>query len=272
MHIDFVSVLPEMFAPVLAQGVVGRAATQQGFSWRAVPLRAFATGRHRAVDDSPYGGGAGMLLRPEPLVKAIRWCTGHGPDIPAPPLDAVDTPAPPDRVRAPGVHVVLMDAGGTRFTQGLARRFASQVHHLVLLCGRYEGVDERIKPHVDELVSVGDAILTGGELPAMMVADAVVRLLPGTLGNPESAFIESLEEGLLEYPQYTKPRTFEGVDVPDVLLSGNHDAMARWRRQRMLLRTRAERPEDLARIPLSKLDQRLLNDADGKPPPPRRKR
>lgn len=272
MHVDFVSVLPEMFGPILTHGVVGRAATQQGFTWRAIPLRAFATGKHRITDLAPFGGGAGMVLKPEPVVNAIRWCTHHGPQVPAPAVDAVDTPAPAARVRSPGVHVVLLDAGGTRFAQPVAWRLAQEVRHLVLVCGRYEGVDERIKADVDELLCVGDAILTGGELPALMVADAVVRLLPGTLGNPESAFIESLQEGLLEYPQFTRPRVFEGQEVPPVLLSGNHDAVGKWRRQQMLLRTRAQRPHEFAQLALDRTDQKLLNQVDGIPDPPKPKR
>ena len=167
---------------------------------------------------------------------------------------------------------MLLDPIGITFNQPVATRYATTVDHLVLVCGRYEGVDERVRAHVDETLSVGDVVLTGGELPALCVVDAVVRLIPGALGNAESPQQESHINGLLEHPQYTRPRTFEGVPVPDVLLGGNHKAIEAWRRQQSLVRTRALRPELLARVALSAADQRLLDDADGKPPPPKKKK
>ncbi|MEW5851679.1 MAG: tRNA (guanosine(37)-N1)-methyltransferase TrmD [Myxococcota bacterium] len=271
MHIDFLSVLPEIFEPVMRLGVVGRAATEGRFTWRAINIRSFSTGRHRMTDEAPFGGGAGMVMKPEPLVSAIRWASAHGPDVPAPPWDAVDTPAPSTREVREGRRVVLMDAAGPPFTQETARRYAA-LEHLVLVCGRYEGVDERVRAHVDELLSIGDYVLTGGELAALVVTDASVRLLPGVLGNVASTLEESHSGGLLEYPQYTRPRDFEGALVPELLLSGDHAKIGRWRRQQALVRTRALRPDVFSRLTLTEEDQRLLDEADGKPPPPRRKR
>lgn len=271
MHIDFISLLPDVFEPVMRASVVGRAAGAGRFTWRAIPLRSFASGRHRVTDEPPFGGGAGMVLKVEPLVHAIRWATHHGPDVPAPPADAQEHPSPPDRLHDPGVKVVLLDAAGTRFNQATARSYA-QLTHLVFVCGRYEGVDERVKAHVDEELSVGDFILTGGELPALVVADAVVRLLPGTLGNAESLLEESHGADLLECPSYTRPPVFEGVAVPDILLSGNHAKVAAWRRQQSLVKTRTRDPARFAAMQLTPQDQRLLDDADGKPPPPKRSR
>lgn len=272
MHVDFISLMPEMFGPVLNTGVIGRAAVAQRFSWRAVPLRSFATGRHRVTDEPPFGGGAGMVMKPEPMVRAIRWATANGPSVPTPPLDAEGFAAPGERVRAPGTWVALLDPAGTPFTQDVAARYARSVEHLVLVCGRYEGVDERVKRDVDECLCVGDAVLTGGELPALMVADAVLRLLPGTLGNEHSVVEESHAQGLLEYPQYTRPREFEGEAVPDVLMGGNHALVARWRRKMALVKTRAARPDVFARLVLTPADQLLLDEADGKPPPPKKQK
>jgi tRNA (guanine37-N1)-methyltransferase len=262
MHIDFLTLLPHMVAPVLQASVVGRACAAGRFTWRAVPVRAFATGRHRITDEPPFGGGAGMVMKVEPLVRAIRWAIHHGPEVPAPHADAHDT-----RVDTPGAvkqgHVILMDPAGAPFTQDVARRLAA-LPHLVLVCGRYEGVDERVRSHVDEEIRVSEAVVTGGELPALVVADAVVRLLPGALGNPGSTLEESHAGGLLEYPQFTRPREFEGMCVPDVLISGNHADVAQWRRQQSLLRTRERMPERFKTLQLSARDVRLLAQADGK--------
>ena len=272
MHVDFLTLMPEMFGPVLNTGVIGRAAVAQRFSWRAVHIRSFATGRHRITDEAPFGGGAGMVMKAGPMVNAIRWATSNAADVPSPPLDAEGFPAPAERRRGPGVVVALLDPAGTPFTQSVASRFARTVEHLVLVCGRYEGVDERVKAQVDECLCVGDAVLTGGELPALMVADAVLRLLPGTLGNDQSVVEESHTDGVLEYPHYTRPREFEGVEVPPVLMGGNHALVARWRRMQSLVKTRAARPDVFARLALTPADQLLLDEADGKPPPPKRKR
>lgn len=271
MHLDFLTVVPQLIGPTLDASVVGRAREGGLFTWRAVNIRAFAEGKHRITDEPPFGGGPGMVLKVDPIVRAIRWCSHAAASDPAPSVESGPHPAPPARREDPRRRVILLDAGGTPFTQQVARRYAT-LDHLIFVCGRYEGFDERVRPHVDEALCVGDAILTGGELPALMVADAVLRLLPGVLGNPESADEESHEEGLLEYPQYTRPREFEGVGIPEILLGGDHAKIARWRRQQSLVRTRALRPELFARLTLTEQDQRLLDDADGKPPPPKKKK
>jgi len=271
MHLDFLTVIPQLIAPVLDASVVGRAQAGGLFTWRAVNVRAFASGKHRITDEPPFGGGPGMVLKVEPMVRAIRWCSHAVPTDAAPPVDTGPHDAPADRAQDPLRRVILLDPGGAPFTQQVARRYAT-LRHLIFVCGRYEGVDERVRAHVDESLCVGDAILTGGELPALMAADAVLRLLPGVLGNPDSAVEESHETGLLEYPQYTRPREFEGVPVPDILMGGDHGKVARWRRQQSLVRTRLLRPELFAQLTLTDTDQRLLDDADGKPPPPKKKK
>jgi len=195
-----------MFPPYLEASILGRARTAGLLEVVVHDIRDWAEGRHRQVDDYPFGGGQGMVLKPEPLVAAIEAVRA-------------DSDAP----------VVLMTPQGTPFRQATARRFARQPH-MVLVCGRYEGVDERIRDGwIDEEISLGDFVLTGGELPALSVIDAAARLLPGVLGNEASHADESFEAGLLEYPQYTRPREFRGHKVPDVLLSGDHGRVAQWR-------------------------------------------
>ena len=270
MHFDFVSVLPEIVGPVMEAGVVGRAVTQSRITFRVVPLRAFAAGKHRLTDEPPFGGGAGMVLKPEPLIRAIRWATHAPPTTPGPAFDARDVEAPPDRARRPGLRVVLMDPAGPRFTQEVARRLV-HLDHVVLVCGRYEGIDERVRAHVDEELSVGDFILSGGELAALAMADTVARLVPGTLGNAASLQGESHSADLLEPPSYTRPRDFEGAPVPEVLLSGDHARVEAWRRQQSLLKTRARAPDRFSALTLSAADERLLAEADGRPLPPKRR-
>lgn len=269
MHLDFLTVIPEFIPPVLQASVVGRAALDGVFSWRAVNVRAFASGKHRLTDEPPFGGGPGMVMKVEPMVRAIRWCAGTPGNIPAPAVETGPHDAPLERALSPKRKVVLLDAGGTVFNQAMAREWA-QLDQLIFVCGRYEGVDERVRAHVDLSVSIGDMVLTGGELAALLMADALVRLIPGALGNAQSIVQESHEDGLLEYPQYTRPRSFEGVDVPEILLSGDHAKVARWRRQQSLVRTRTLRPTEFAGRTLEKPDQLLLDDADGKPPPPKK--
>jgi tRNA (guanine37-N1)-methyltransferase len=205
----------------------------------AVDIRDFATDRHRSTDDYPYGGGPGMVMRPEPLVAAI------------------------DSVRRPSSRVILMSAAGRQFTQSMATELAG-AHHLVLVCGRYEGVDERVSVLAQaEELSIGDFVLTGGELAAMVVLDAVIRLLPGVLSTSDAWRDEShAREGLLEYPQYTRPVEFRGLRVPDVLLSGHHAQVAAWRRRQALTRTRQRRPELLTAEHLAEL-ARLDEPGDG---------
>jgi tRNA (guanine37-N1)-methyltransferase len=233
MRIDVVTLFPELIEPALRTSLIGRAAESGRVEFGIHDLRDHGLGRHRSVDDYPYGGGAGMVMRPEPLFAAIQ------------PL------------RDAGAHVVLMDAAGERLTAALARELAG-VQHLALVCGRYEGVDERVRTLVDREVSIGDYVVTGGELPALVVVDAVVRLVPGVIAEA-SHVDDSYASGLLEYPQYTRPETFRDLAVPPVLLSGNHGEVERWRRREGLRRTLERRPDLLDGAELSDEDRRFLD-------------
>jgi len=222
-----VTIFPEMFPGPLGFGVVGRALARGLLRLTARDLRDWAEPPHRVVDDTPFGGGAGMVLKPEPLFRAVEEIRGE----------------------APGreTRVILLDPAGRRFEQKVARELAA-VERLVFLCGRYEGVDERVREHaVDDEISIGDYVLSGGELAAMVVIDAVARLVPGVVGEPASLVRESFEEPLLDHPHYTRPAEFRGWRVPDVLLSGHHAKIEAWRRQAALARTRRRRP-DLIRV------------------------
>ncbi len=217
--IDVVTLFPELFRAPLETSLLGKAVAGGLLQVRVHDLREHGLGKHRSVDDEPYGGGAGMVMRPEPLCAAI------------------------ENVRGPRSHVVLLSPRGHRLDHGHVARLAS-LEHLVLVCGRYEGVDERVVDlAVDEELSIGDYVLAGGELPALVVIEAVSRLVPGVLGNAGSLGSESHAAGLLEYPQYTRPAEFRGRRVPDVLLSGDHAAVERWRREQSELLTRERRPD-----------------------------
>ena len=219
MRIDILTLFPDMFAGPFDESIVARARAAGVVEVHIHNLRDWTSDRHRTVDDYPYGGGAGMLLKPEPLFAAI------------------------ESVRGTTGYVVLMTPQGAVFRQDVAADLAARPH-LVLVCGHYEGVDERVREHaVDGELSIGDYVLSGGELPAMVVVDAVVRLLPGALGSSQSTAEESHSAGLLEYPQYTRPAEFRGWRVPDVLLSGNHGAITRWRQEQSLRRTETRRPD-----------------------------
>ena len=234
MRIDIVTLFPEMLEPVIAHSILGRAQARGLVDIRAVDLRDYAGGRHRVTDDAPFGGGGGMVLKPEPLFAAV------------------------EALRTPGARVVLLDPRGRRFTQAVAAELTG-VPHVVLLAGRYEGVDERVAAvAADETLSIGDYVLTGGELPALVVTDAVARLLPGVLGGEGAAERESFVGGLLEPPQYTRPEVFRGVRVPRVLLSGDHARIARWRRAHALWLTWRRRPDLLAEATLDAEDRRWL--------------
>ena len=224
MKIDVVTIFPALFEPFRTTALCG-AAVRDGIVELAVhDLRDWTSDRHRTVDDTPYGGGPGMVLRPEPLVAAIEELAG-----------------PKGAGRK--ALVLLLSPQGRRFEQGLAREL-SRAPHLVLVCGRYEGVDQRaIELAVDREVSIGDYVLAGGEVPALVVIEAVTRLLPGVMGNPASAESESFQAGLLEGPQYTRPASFRELDVPEVLRSGDHQAIARWRAERARTKTKERRPD-----------------------------
>jgi tRNA (guanine37-N1)-methyltransferase len=228
MRIAVVTLFPELFAPFLATSFVGRAIGDSKLAVHLEPLRTHGLGKHLSVDDTPYGGGSGMVMRVDCVVAAIEAAT------------AALGGAVPERV--------LLTPQGRRFEQSLAREW-SGMESLVLICGRYEGFDERIRQHVEREVSLGDFVLTGGEVAAMAVIESVVRLLPGVLGNQDSPREESFSaewDGLLEYPQYTRPASFRGLEVPEVLKSGDHAKIAAWRRDQALLRTRQRRPDLLA--------------------------
>jgi len=223
MRIDVITLFPALFDAPLTTSLLGRAVGAGLLDVRVHDLRAHGLGRHRAVDDEPYGGGAGMVLRPEPLFAAVEAVAG------------------------PAAHVVLLSARGARLDHPTVRRLAG-LEQLVLICGRYEGVDERVAVHLaDEEISVGDFVLAGGELAALVVVEAVSRLVPGVLGNAGSLDSESHAAGRLEHPQYTRPPEFRGWRVPDVLLSGDHGAIERWRRKESERVTRERRPDLLER-------------------------
>ena len=226
MRFDIVTIFPEAFAGILECGILRRARQSGILEVRMVNLRDFTRDRHRSVDDRPFGGGEGMVFKPGPVFAAVEHC----------------------RVSSQGhVEVVLLSPQGVAWRQELAEEFAA-LPHVVLICGRYEGVDQRVVDHlVTREVSVGDFVLTGGEIPAMAVIDSVARLLPGALGKDESRRNESFTSGLLDYPQYTRPAEFRGMAVPEVLLSGDHARIAEWRRQQALERTARKRPELLER-------------------------
>ena len=235
MRIDAVTIFPELIRAVLGFSIVKRAQDAGIVDIRVHDLRDWAPGVHRSTDEAPYGGGAGMVMRPGPIFDAVE-------SLP----------------RTPESRTILLTPQGKTLTQALAQEF-SHGPHLVLICGHYEGFDERVREHlVTDEISVGDYVLTGGELPALTLIDAVTRLLPGTLGNAESAEDDTFSDGLLEYPHYTRPAEFRGWRVPDVLLSGHHAEIARWRRKEQLRRTQARRPDLWAEFVPSKSDLKLL--------------
>jgi tRNA (guanine37-N1)-methyltransferase len=222
MRFDILTLFPDMVRGPLGQSILARAVAQDRIDVRVHDLRDWGVGRHRQVDDGPYGGGSGMVMRVDVVDQALQ------------------------AVREPGARVLLMDPAGTPFNQATAQRLA-EYDNLVLLCGHYEGIDGRVREQlVDEAISIGDYVLTGGELPALVVVDAVARLLPGVLGNPDSAVYESFADGLLEAPVYTRPAEWRGWEVPDVLRSGHHGRIAEWRAQKARALTERVRPDLLA--------------------------
>jgi tRNA (guanine37-N1)-methyltransferase len=224
VRFDLLTLHPEMCRGPLEHSIVGRACSAGHIEIAVHDIRAFAEDKHGTADDAPYGGGSGMVMKVDVVDRAL------------------------ESVRDEDAYVVLMAASGTPFTHEVAQQLASK-KHLVLLCGHYEGVDERVREHlVDTSVSIGDYVLTGGELAAMVIVDATARLVPGVLGNAESLKEESFSGGLLEYPQYTRPRTYRSWDVPEVLLSGHHERISAWRQKHALDRTREIRPDLLAKV------------------------
>lgn len=223
MLINIITLFPEMFAGVFGESIIKRAVEKNILEIRFTQLRDFAFDKHRQVDDSPFGGGAGMVLKPEPVYRAVR-------DV----LKKSDENF--------SRKIIITDPGGKVFTQAKAKELAA-LDQIIFVCGHYEGFDARIYDLADELISIGDYVLTGGELPAMVIVDAVARMLPNVLGSAESATTDSFFDGLLGFPQYTRPREFEGKVVPEVLLSGNHAQIKKWREEQALNLTRTRRPD-----------------------------
>ncbi len=238
MRIDVITLLPQAFAAYWSESILGRAQTAGLVTCRAHQLRDYTHDKHHITDDTPYGGGVGMVMKPEPIFEAVEALREGGPRE----------------------LTVVLSPTGERFSQALAQELADGVDHLILVCGRYEAMDERVHAELaDREISIGDYVLTGGELPALVVIDAVARLLPGVVGGEGATETESFVTGLLEYPQYTRPPVFRGWAVPEVLLSGHHEAIRKWRREQSLRRTLDRRPDLLADAPLTQEDVRLLD-------------
>jgi tRNA (guanine37-N1)-methyltransferase len=227
MRIDIITLFPDFFTSALQSSLLGKALAKNIARVELTNPRDFTTDKHRKVDDEPYGGGVGMVMKPEPIFAAVESLPVLSPR-----------------------EVILLTPQGERMSQSLFKDLATNYHQLVLICGHYEGLDERIGHLVTREISLGDFVLTGGEIPALALIDSVVRLLPGTVGKSESLVAESFEAGLLDYPHYTRPADFRGYKVPDVLLSGNHGEIARWRKQQQLQRTKERRPDLLGDVNL----------------------
>jgi tRNA (guanine37-N1)-methyltransferase len=251
MQFEVFTLLPEVFPPYLESSILNRARQKRLIDVRVHNIRDYTRDKHHTTDDTPYGGGGGMVMKPEPVFEAIETVLG----LAAPLSD----PAP-----ASNIPIILLTPQGRVFNQRIAEELSSHAR-IALLCGRYEGVDERIREHlVTDEISIGDYVLTGGELPALMIIDAISRLLPGVLGDPTGAEDDSHSMGLLEYPHYTKPPEFRGWKVPDVLASGNHAKINKWRREQALTRTYNKRPDMLEKADLSKSDLKFLEQLKSK--------
>jgi len=243
MRFDILTLFPGLFDGFLAESILKRAIDAGDVEVRLHNIRDYTTDKHHITDDAPYGGGGGMVMKPDPIFRAAEA--------------ALESP---EGAPLPDVPRILLTPQGRTFTQALAQELAAQPR-LLLICGRYEGVDERVRERLatDE-ISIGDYVLNGGELPAMVIVEAVARLLPGVLGDPQGAQNDSFASGLLEYPHYTRPPVFRGHAVPEVLLSGNHGQVTRWRRQEALRRTWERRPDLLDKLELSEADRRFLDE------------
>jgi tRNA (guanine37-N1)-methyltransferase len=241
MTFDIVTIFPAMIEQPLAAGIIGRAITRGTLDVKVRDLRDFTADRHRVVDDVPYGGGPGMVLKPDPIFRA---------------LDAVEAE------RGTPLTVIMTSPQGRPFTQADAQRL-SGLEHVVLLCGRYEGFDDRVRERVTEELSIGDYVLTGGELPALVILDAVARFVPGVVGDEQSVVEDSFSRGLLDFPQFTRPAEIAALRVPDVLLSGNHAEIRRWRKREALSRTLERRPDLLDEAGLDEEERQMLRDLKG---------
>lgn len=248
MRFDILTTFPEMFPPVIGTSILKRAQEAGVITVAVHDLRRWTTDKHHTTDDAPYGGGDGMVMKPEPFFAAVEELLGGRP--------------PSSSDLSGREEIILLTPQGEPFTQSLARELSAK-DHLLLLCGHYEGVDERLREHlVTREISIGDYVLTGGELPAMVVLDAITRLLPGALGAEQATETDSFSDGLLEYPHYTRPADFRGWTVPEALLSGHHEQIRRWRRKESLRRTLLRRPDLLDRAKLSDVDQTLLREIE----------
>ena len=238
MKFDILTLFPNMFSSPFQESIVGRAVDKGLVQIRAINIRDFASDKHQVVDDTPYGGGQGMVMKAEPIARAIESVKSQDPTA----------------------WTIYLTPQGQPFNQSMAQDLSSR-SHLILLCGRYEGIDERVRElFLNQEISIGDYVLTGGELAAMVLIEAISRLLPGVLGSDRSAQEDSFFQSLLEYPQYTRPSNFRGMEVPEVLLSGNHAAIERWRKREALRRTMDRRPDLLAKASLSSEDKKLLEE------------
>lgn len=237
MHIDVLTLFPEMFTGVLNSSILKRAHENKKFSYDLINFREYATNKHQKVDDYPYGGGAGMVLSPQPIFDAVQAINERSSTNP---------------------RIILLCPQGETYNQQKAEELAEE-DHLILICGHYEGYDERIRQHiVTDEISIGDYVLTSGELGALVIMDSVVRLLPGALGNRQSAIDDSFSTGLLEHPHYTRPANFRGYKVPEILLSGHHENIMKWRKKKALERTYRRRKDLLTQLELSKEEKQLL--------------
>jgi tRNA (guanine37-N1)-methyltransferase len=244
MRIDILTLFPQMFDALLSCSIIGRAIEHGLVDIKLHDIRTYTHDKHHIVDDYPYGGGAGMVLKPEPIFEAVE--------------DIEDIK---EELGLSSVSTILLSPQGRLFNQEIARKLAG-CRNFILICGHYEGVDERVAEHlVNDEISIGDYLLSGGEVAAMVVVDCVIRLLPGVLGSEASLVEDSHIGGLLEYPQYTRPAVYRGWTVPEILLSGDHGEIARWRRQQSLLRTAKRRPDLMEKAVLSREDKRLLSEA-----------
>lgn len=239
MKIDIVTLFPDMFTGMLSESIIGRARATEAVQIGVTDFRQFSKNKHNTVDDTPYGGGGGMVLKPDPIFDAVESLYDQGKEKP---------------------RIILTCPQGVPYTQELALELSKE-EHLILICGHYEGYDERIREHlITDEISIGDYVLTGGEIPAMAIVDSVVRLLPGVLGNDTSAELDSFRNGLLEHPHYTRPFEYRGWQVPEILISGHHEKIEQWRRKESLRRTYRRRPDLLEQAELTEQDRRWLDE------------